>query len=129
MNSKKSNEKIITILSEMEPIHDETDEEKAKRLEMGARAAENAEKEPPLAFARKAASILCIALWVLSVIALISGSADITVLLPAMLLGLGIVCGLNIPVFFQKGKIFDIVISIMATAICLIMAVGLFISR
>ena len=38
MNSKRNNEKIIQILSELEPIHDETEEEKAQREKMAEEA-------------------------------------------------------------------------------------------
>ncbi len=34
MNSKKSNEKIVQIIYEMEPIHDETEEERKKTEKM-----------------------------------------------------------------------------------------------
>ena len=42
MNSKRSNEKIIQILSEMQPIHEETDEEREHREKMAEEAIKKA---------------------------------------------------------------------------------------
>lgn len=125
MNSKKNNEKIINALHDLEPIHEETDEEREQRKKIEKEVLEKVTSEPPFAFARKISGYLCIAVWVFAVIALVTGMSEIGILLPFMLLALGIFCGLNIPVFFQKGKISDIIISILATAVCFIMAIGL----
>ena len=112
MNSRQSNEKIINILSEMQPIHEETDEERTKREKM-TEEAKKAVEEAPLAFPRKVAGIICVSLWIFSLVALIGGFSDLGVLLPFMLLSLGAVSALNIPVFLKKGKIFDVVIAVI----------------
>lgn len=125
MNSKKSNEKIIQILSEMEPIHDETEEEKRAREKMTEEAIKNAVAEAPLAFPRKLAGVICVALWGFSLISLMMGFADFGVLLPFMLVSLGAVCGLNIPVFLKKGKTGDVIVAVIACAVCLIFALGI----
>ena len=125
MNSRKNNEKIIQILSEMEPIHDETEEEKRLREQMTQEAIKNAEEETPLAFPKKVAGVICVALWGFSIVALMFGFGDLGVLLPFMLLSLGSVCGLNVPAFWKKGKIFDVAVAIAACAVCIIMAFGL----
>lgn len=125
MNSHKNNEKIIQILSEMEPIHDETDEEKANREKMAQEAIKNAEEEAPLAFPKKVAGVICVSLWGFSIMALMFGFGDLGVMMPFMLLSLGAVCGLNIPAFWKKGKIFDVVAAIVACAFCALMAFGL----
>ncbi|MBD5114246.1 MAG: hypothetical protein HDT46_03460 [Ruminococcaceae bacterium] len=117
MNSRQSNEKIIQILSEMEPIREESDEERARRERM-TEEAKNAVEDAPLAFPRKVAGIVCIALWAFSLVALMFGFGDLGVLLPFMLLSLGAVSGLNIPVFIKKGKIFDVAVAVVACAIC-----------
>lgn len=125
MNSRKNNEKIIQILSEMEPLHDETEEERRSREQMAQEAIKNAEAEAPLAFPKKVAGIICVALWGFSIMALMFGFGDLGVLLPFMLLSLGAVCGLNIPGFWKKGKIFDVVVAISACAICALVAFGI----
>ena len=125
MNSKRSNEKIIKILSEMQPIHEETDEERARREKMTEEAIKNAAEEAPLAFPRKVAGIVCVSLWAFSLVALIGGFGELGVLLPFMLLSLGTVSGLNIPVFIKKNKIGDVVVAIIACAICAILAVSI----
>ena len=125
MNSKSSNEKIINALRDLEPIHEETDEEREERLKIEKEALERATAEEPLAFPRKVAGYVCIAIWAFSLISLIFGMSDLGVILPFMMLALGAYFGLNIPVYVQKGKISDIVISILATAVCVILAVGL----
>lgn len=125
MNSRQSNEKIIQILSEMEPIREESDEERARRIKMTEEAAKNAAEEAPLAFARKVAGIICVALWAFSLLALLFGFGDFGVLLPFMLLSLGAVSGLNIPVFIKKGKIFDIIVAVIACAVCALIAFGI----
>ncbi len=125
MNSKRSNEKIIQILSEMQPIHEETDEERERREKMTEEAIKNAEEEAPLAFPRKVAGIICVSLWLFSIIALMFGFGEIGVLLPFMLLSLGAVSGLNIPGFIKKGKITDAVVAVIACAVCLIFALGI----
>lgn len=124
MNSRQSNEKIIQILSEMEPIREESDEERARRIKMTEEAAKNAAEEAPLAFARKVAGIICAALWGFSLLALLFGFGDFGVLLPFMLLSLGAVSGLNIPVFIKKGKIFDVIVAVIACAVCALIAFG-----
>lgn len=125
MNSKSSNEKIIQILSEMEPIHDETEEEKQERERMAAQAIKNVTEESPWAFPRKIAGIFCVALWGFSLVALMFGFADFGVLLPFMLISLGVVCALNIPVFFKQGKTGDVVMAFIACAVCIGFALGL----
>lgn len=124
MNSKQSNEKIIKILSEMQPIHEETEEEKKRREQMTEEAIKNAAEEAPLAFPRKIAGMVCIALWGFSLLALMFGFGDLGILLPFMLLSLGAVCGLNIPVFLKKGKIFDVVVAVIACAVCVLISFG-----
>ncbi|MCM1298177.1 MAG: hypothetical protein NC203_03085 [Firmicutes bacterium] len=125
MNSKKSNEKIVQILSEMEPIHDETEEERIQREQMIIEAKKNAEEEEGgLAFARKAAGIFCGVLWVFCIVAFMVGMGEIGVLLPFMLLALGVVCALNIPVFVKKGKTGDVIMAILTCGVCLLFAVA-----
>ena len=125
MNRKSTNEKIINALHDLEPIHEETDEEKEERLKIEKEVLEKATAEPPLAFPRKVAGYICIAIWVFSVFALIFGMSEIGIILPFMLIALGAYFGLNIPVYVQKGKISDIIISILATAVCVILAIGI----
>ncbi len=127
MNSKRSNEKIIQILSEMEPIHDETEEERKQREKMTEEAIKNAEEESPWAFPRKIAGIVCVALWAFSLVSLMLGFADFGVLLPFMLISLAAVCALNIPIFFKQGKIGDVIVAVIATAVCVSFALGLLI--
>lgn len=124
MNSHKNNEKIIQILSEMEPIHDETEDEKKRRLQMAEDASHNVE-EAPLAFARKVAGIICAVLWIFSLVALLFGFGDLGVLLPFILIALVAVLLLNIPVFLKRKKISDVIIAIAAAAFCLILALGM----
>lgn len=125
MNSKKSNEKIIQILSEMEPLHDETDEEKKERERMAEQALKNVTEESPWAFPRRVAGIICVALWGFSLVSLMLGFADFGVLLPFMLISLGVVCALNIPLFFKQGKIGDMVVAVIACAVCVAFALGM----
>lgn len=125
MNSKRNNEKIIQILSEMRPIHDETDEEKKERERMAEQALKNATEESPWAFPRRVAGIICVALWGFSLVSLMFGFADFGVLLPFMLISLGVVCALNIPLFFKQGKIGDMVVAVIACAVCVIFALGM----
>ena len=125
MNSKRNNEKIIQILSEMQPIHDETEEEKKEREKMAAEALKNATEESPWIFPRRVAGIICVALWAFSLVSLMLGFADFGVLLPFMLISLGAVCVLNIPIFFKQGKIGDVVVAIIAGTVCIGFALGL----
>lgn len=125
MNSKQSNEKILQILSEMQPIHDETDEEKRRREQMAEEAIKKAAEEAPLAFPRRVAGIICGALWGFSLLALLFGFGDLGVLLPFMLLALGSVCGLNIPVFWKKGKMWDVIVAVIGCFICALLAFGI----
>ena len=122
MNSRQSNEKIIQILSEMQPIHEETDEERERREQMIEEAKRNTMEEAPLAFPRKVAGIVTGAVWIFAVVALIGGFGELGVLLPFMLLSLGAVSGLNIPVFLKKGKTGDVIVAIIACAICAMLA-------
>ncbi len=126
MNSRKNNEKIVQILSEMEPIHDETEDERKQREKMIEEAKKNAEEEEGgFAFARKIAGIVCGILWVFSLVAFMIGMGEIGVLLPFMLLSLGVVCALNIPVFVKKGKTGDVIMAVLTVAVCLLFAVAI----
>lgn len=125
MNSKQSNEKIIKILSEMQPIHDETDDERRRREEMTEEARKKAIEEAPLVFPRKIAGIVCISLWIFSVVALIGGFGELGILLPFMLLSLGAVSGLNIPVFIKKEKTGDVIVAVIACAVCVMLALSI----
>lgn len=125
MNSRKTNQKIIDALQGLEPIHDETDDERAERLRIEKETLEKVTKEEPLVFPRRVAGIFCAAVWVFSLVGLMLGFADIGVMLPFMLFALGVYAALNLPVFFSKGKIFDAVICIIAVAACLITAIGM----
>mgnify|MGYP001032068960 CR=1 FL=1 len=125
MNSRKSNEKIIQILSEMEPLHEETDDERRRREIMTEEAKKKAVDDAPLAFPRKVAGIVCVALWAFSLVALVFGFGDLGVLLPFLLLSLGTVCGLNIPRFIKMGKIWDVVVAVIACVLCAMLAFGI----
>lgn len=109
----------------MEPIRNETEEEKHSREHMEQEAIKAAEGEVPLAFPKKVTGIICVALWGFSLVAVMFGFGDLDVLLPFMLLSLGTVCGLNIPAFWKNGKLFDVVIAIVACGFCLLAALGL----
>ncbi len=126
MNSRKSNEKIVQILSEMEPIHDETEEERKQREKMIEQAKKNAEEEEStFTFVRKIAAIICIILWVFCLVAFLVGMGEIGVLLPFMLAALCAVCALNIPVFIKKGKTGDVIMAILTCGVCMLFAVAM----
>lgn len=109
----------------MEPIHDETEEEKTQREKMAEQALKNVTEESPWAFPRRVAGVICAALWVFSLAALMLGFADFGVLLPFMLFSLGAVCGLNVPIFFKQGKIGDVVVAVIACTVCVAFALGM----
>ena len=128
MNTHKNNEKIIIALSEMEPIPDISADERIEREVKLKEQMEKATEEAPLAFARRISGVLCIALWGFSVFALLFGFLDLGAMIPFMLFSHGLFIGLNIPVFVKKGKIIDIIISVAATGICLMIAVAMLIN-
>lgn len=117
MNSPENNEKNIEKLEQTETVyHDE---------EVHESRIEEATKQPPLAFPRKIAGWICIGLWAFSIIMLMLGQLDISIAMPFMMFALAVYCGLNVPVFISKGKKFDVVICIAATAVCFFVALGL----
>lgn len=119
MNSPENNEKNIEKLEQTGKIY--TDDQSEKHQSK----IDEVTKEPPLAFPRRVVGWICIALWVFSIVMLMMGQFDFSVAMPFMMFGLGAYAALNIPVFIQKGKIFDIVVCCAATAVCFIVAVGL----
>lgn len=125
MNSHQTNEKIIKILSEMEPIRDENEDERKRREAMTAEAKKNTMEEEPLAFPKKVAGTACVAIWGFALVALMFGFGDLGVLIPFMLLALAAVCGLNVPGFFKKGKIGDVVVAVIACVFCITVAFGI----
>lgn len=125
MNSHQTNEKIIKILSEMEPIRDENEDERKRREAMTAEAKKNTMEEEPLAFPKKVAGTACVAIWGFALVALMFGFGDLGVLIPFMLLALAAVCGLNIPGFFKKGKIGDVIVAVIACVFCITVAFGI----
>lgn len=125
MNSHQTNEKIIKILSEMEPIRDENEDERKRREAMTAEAKKNTMEEEPLTFPKKVAGTACVAIWVFALVALMFGFGDLGVLIPFMLLALAAVCGLNIPGFFKKGKIGDVIVAVIACVFCISVAFGI----
>lgn len=78
-----------------------------------------------MAFPRKVAGIVCVSLWIFALVALIGGFGELGVLLPFMLLSLGAVSGLNIPVFIKKGKIGDVIVAVIACAVCVMLALSI----
>lgn len=124
MNNHQSNEKIIKILSEMEPIRDENEEERKRREAMTAEAKKAIEEEP-LAFPKKVAGAACVGIWIFALVALMFGFGELGVLIPFMLLALAAVCGLNIPGFFKKGKIGDVIVAVIACVFCVFVALGI----
>lgn len=124
MNNHQSNEKIIKILSEMEPIRDENEEERKRREAMTAEAKKVMEEEP-LAFPKKVAGATCVGIWIFALVALMFGFGELGVLIPFMLLALAAVCGLNIPGFLKKGKIGDVVVAVIACVFCVFVALGI----
>lgn len=125
MNTHKNNEKIIRLLSDSEPLCGETEEEKAHREAMTKESEKNIIEDDPLEFPKKVAGAVCIGIWGFSVLALISGFGELGVLVPFILFSLASVCGLNIPGFVKKGKIGDIIISVIACGVCVLIAVGM----
>lgn len=125
MNSHQSNEKIIKILSEMEPIRDENEDERKRREAMTAEAKKNTMEEEPLAFPKKVAGATCVGIWIFALVALMFGFGELGVLIPFMMLALAAVCGLNIPGFFKKGKIGDVIVGIIACGFCVAVAFGI----
>ena len=125
MNSHQSNEKIIKILSEMEPIRDETEDERKRREAMTAEAKKNTMEEEPLAFPKKVAGATCVGIWAFALIDLMFGFGELGVLIPFMMLALAAVCGLNIPGFFKKGKIGDVIVAVIACVFCVFVALGI----
>ena len=128
MNTDNNNEKLIRALSEMEPIPDISADERIEREEKLKEQMQKVTEEAPLAFLRRASGVLCIALWGVSVIALLFGFLDLGAMIPFLLFSLGLFVGLNIPVFVKKGKIIDIIVSVAATAICFMIAVAMLIN-
>lgn len=108
----------------MEPIRDENEEEKKRRLKMTEEAKKSLEEEP-LAFPKKVAGATCVGIWGFSLVALMFGFGDLGVLIPFMMLALAAVCGLNIPSFVKKGKIGDIVMAVIACAVCIAVGFGI----
>lgn len=125
MNSRKTNQKIIENLQNNEPIHQESAEEKESEKRS---TIEEATKEAPFAFARKVSGVICIALWAFALVAMMTGMAELSLLVPFMLFALAAVCGFNIPVFMMKKKLWDVVVAVAATAVCTIVAVGMLVT-
>lgn len=125
MNTHQSNEKILQILSEMEPLRDENEEERKRREAMTEEAKRKTMEEEPLAFPKKVAGAACVAIWIFALVALMFGFGELGVLIPFMLLALAAVCGLNIPGFLKKGKIGDVIIGVIACGLCVILALGI----
>lgn len=117
MNSPENNEKNIEKLEQTGKIYDDGEKHDSKIDEVT--------KEPPLAFPRKIVGWICVALWAFSILMLLMGQMDFSVAMPFMMFGLGAYAALNIPVFISKGKIFDIVVCSIATAVCFLVAIGL----
>ncbi len=117
MNSPENNEKNIEKLEQTGKIYDDGEKHDSKIDEVT--------KEPPLAFPRKIVGWICVALWAFSILMLLMGQMDFSVAMPFMMFGLGAYAALNIPVFISKGKIFDIVVCCIATAVCFLVAIGL----
>lgn len=113
MNSYENNEEQIKKLERLEKVYnDDSRENKPSAIEA-------ATQEPPLKFLRRIVAGLTALLWLVSIFMLLTGSG-LEIILPAMLLSLGLLCGVNVPVFISKRKTGDIVIAVIVTAVCVI---------
>ncbi len=113
MNSYENNEEQIKKLERLEKVYnDDCKENKPSSIE-------EATKEPPLKFVRKVAVWLTALLWAASIVMLLSGT-ELTLILPAMVMSLGLVCAVNVPAFIVKKKIGDVIVCLFAAAVCLI---------
>lgn len=113
MNSYENNEKQIKKLERLERVYnDDSRENKPSTVD-------EATKNPPLKFARRVVAGLTVLLWVMSIFMLFTGTS-LELILPALMLSIGVLCGVNIPAFFAKRKFGDTVIAAIVTAVCVV---------
>lgn len=89
------------------------------------RMKDDAEIEQSLSFVysvRKVVVGICVAFWVFAMVALVTGSIEMTIFLPMCLFALAALALVNAPVFLKKDKTFDTIICVVVAAICLFLA-------
>jgi hypothetical protein len=117
MNTHEENTETLKKLQDAKPVFSESD--KSSKIE-------EVTKEIPLAFARKFTGIACLALWAMSLIGMLTGAADMQVLVPVLLLPLAALCFFNVPVFLHKKKTFDVVVAIFTGCVLVMIALAIF---
>lgn len=121
MNTPERNEKNAQKMQELGQVYNESDEDKSREANS---ALENATREYPLPTARKFAWVLCGGFWLFCLGGLLF-QVDMRSLFPFLLFSLAVVAGLQIPVFYIKRKIFDIIIAAVFALSCSAVAVSM----
>ena len=116
MNTPERNTKNAEKMQSLGKIYVDSDEDKIKEENV---ALENATREYPLPTARKFAWVLCGGMWLFCLIGLLFGFAEPAALFPFLLFSLGVAVALQIPVFFLKKKIFDVIVASIFALCCI----------
>ncbi|MCL1902999.1 MAG: hypothetical protein FWF94_01110 [Oscillospiraceae bacterium] len=125
MNTPERNNKNIDKMHNLGKVYSESDEDKGRENDS---ALENATREYPLPTARKFAWVICGGFWLFCLSGLLF-RADLSALFPFLLLSLAAAVSLQIPVFYVKGKIFDIVVAVIFSLGCGVFAASMLFGR
>jgi|GEM_PF-1182082 len=112
MNTPERNVKNALKMQEVGRVYEENDEDKVREISSVKEnpALEKATREYPLPTARRFAWILCGGLWLFCLGGMLF-RIDMSILLPFLLFSLAIAVGLQIPVFYLKRKIPDVIMA------------------
>ena len=123
MNTPERNKRNIEKMQELGKVYNENSEDKAQESAVNP-ALEDATREYPLPTARKFAWVLCGGFWLFCLGGLLFG-ADMNALFPFLMFSLAAAVGLQIPVFYLKRKIKDVVIAVVFALSCIGLGVSM----
>jgi len=116
MNTPDRNKKNIEKMQKLGKVLDDSIVE--NKEELAKVALENVTREYPFPTARKIAWVFCGAFWLFCLGGFLFG-VDMRALFPFLMFSLGAAVGLQIPVFFVKGKLGDTIIALIFTLSCM----------
>ncbi|MCL1880768.1 MAG: hypothetical protein FWF76_01165 [Oscillospiraceae bacterium] len=123
MNTPERNSKNIEKMNKLDKVYVESEEDKNREKQYKS-ALEEATREYPLPTARKFAVVSCIAFWFFCFGGLLFG-VDLRGIFPFLFLSLAVLVALHIPIFVIKKKIVDVVMGILFSLGCIVLAISL----
>ena len=125
MNSFVRNKRNIQKMEEIDQIYKESDEDLDREAYEKKRTYE-ANREYPLATARRFAWVICGAFWLFGLGSLFM-EFEMDIFFPFLAFSLAVLAGLHVPMFLIQKKMFDVVIATIFALACITLGLSILI--